>query len=170
MRTNFRLLNCACAVAMAAAFLLCGCSGSSGVQNLEYDLGKPTPQEAAHARAQDLEPMLTAAGFVMLPANTPARRARLESLPPLKLSYYVGRTGKLHYWMADPEFCNCMYVGSEMAYQRYDQMRLNEKWQQREARISENQMEAAQEEQMDMTEEMVNPYGVAFPGPGFYVW
>ena len=62
--------------------------------------------------------MFTAAGFVVKYATTPEKRAILKSLPPDKL---VTRTknGKLFYVYADPDGCNCAYVGTPEAYALY---------------------------------------------------
>jgi hypothetical protein len=151
------------------ACLAAACSSSSS--SLSSDLskldsvGKETPEQ----KAQQIEPMLSAAGFVMLPADTAKRQQQLENLPPLKVSYYVGRTGKLHYWMVDPTYCKCMYLGSEQAYQRYEQMRLQAKWQQQENETARTDLEAEQQEAMDAQIEEFNPYGgMGWVGPGFY--
>src|ERR1700719_3965802 len=69
----------------------------------------PTPER----QAEQLEPMLAASGFRMLPADTPERQKQLESLLPMQVLYYVGKTRTLHYYTADPFYCKCMYVGSE---------------------------------------------------------
>jgi len=126
---------------------------------------KPTPEQ----KAAQIEPMLSAAGFVMLPADTPKRAQQIANLPPLEVSYYVGRTGKLHYWMVDPQYCKCMYLGSEQAYQRYEQMQLQQNWVQKENETARNDVAAAQEEQTDAQIESFNPYGgMGWVGPGFY--
>jgi hypothetical protein len=146
------------ATALCFALALAGCAALTQSE-------KPTPQQ----RAQNLEPMLAAAGFAMLPADTPERREQLSTLPPLTVSYYVGRKGKMHYWMADPEFCKCLYLGTEESYQKYEQIRLNEKWQRKENEAARENLEASQEEQMDLQTEMFNPYGgMGWVGPGFY--
>lgn len=41
--------------------------------------------------AQYLDPMLPAAGFRIIPVDTPAKTQILKSLPPLKVSYYLGK-------------------------------------------------------------------------------
>ena len=51
--------------------------------------------------------MLSAAGFRMLPADTPERQQQLASLVPLDVNYYVGKTGTLLDYMADPDYCKC---------------------------------------------------------------
>lgn len=125
----------------------------------------PTPAE----RAQALEPMLSAAGFRILPANSPDTQEKLAGLDPLKVSYYVGRTGALHYFMADPYYCKCMYIGDEQAYQKYEQYKLNEKFERQTAEITQSQLETQQELEMNEQMEMFNPYGMGYIGPG-YVW
>ena len=121
----------------------------------------PTPEQ----QAEQLEPMLAAAGFRMLPADTPERQQKLQSLVPLQVLYYVGKTGKLHYYMADPFYCKCMYVGSEENYQQYERMKLNQQLVAKEGEVSRQQLEAQQMEDMDMQEEMFNPYGLGLAGP-----
>lgn len=116
----------------------------------------PTPIQ----KADNLEPMLSAAGFHVLPADTAEKQQQLESLLPLKVQYYVGKSGALHYWMADPYNCRCMYIGSEQAYQKYEQIKLNEHWEQEESRVAEESVAAQQEEEMNMQMEMFNPYGM----------
>src|SRR5579885_630622 len=154
---------------LAMALLLGACvsacsSVGSDLKSLN-DEGKPTPEQ----KAAQMEPMLAAAGFVMLPADTPHRQQQIANLPPLKLSYYVGKTGKLHYWMADPNYCKCLYLGSEMAYQRYEQMSLQQKWEQQENQTARNDLEAARQEEIDAQIEEFNPYGgMGWVGPGFY--
>jgi hypothetical protein len=110
-------------------------------------IGAPTPQQ----RAEKLETMLAAAGFKMLAADTPQKQNQLQSLPPLKLSYYVDqKSGKILYWMADPEFCHCLYHGSEQAYQNYQRLKLSERFAQQQQEVAEDSLAAAQMEQMDM--------------------
>lgn len=121
----------------------------------------PTPEQ----QAEQIEPMLSAAGFRMLPADTPERQKQLESLLPLQVLYYVGKTGNLHYYMADPYYCKCMYIGSEENYQQYEKLKLNEQFEAKEGEISRQNLEAQQMEDMDMQEEMFNPYGMGLVGP-----
>jgi hypothetical protein len=121
----------------------------------------PTPEQ----QAEQLEPMLAAAGFRMLPADTPERQKQLESLLPMQVLYYVGKTGKLHYYMADPSYCKCMYIGSEENYQQYEKMKLNQQFQAKEGEVSRENLEAIQMEDMDEQEEMFNPYGMSLAGP-----
>jgi hypothetical protein len=121
----------------------------------------PSPSQ----QAEQIEPMLSAAGFRLLPADTPERQQQLATLLPLDVQYYVGKTGNLHYWMADPYYCKCMYIGSEQAYQKYEQLKLNQQFAAKEGEISQENLEAQQMQDMDMQEEMFNPYGMGLVGP-----
>ncbi|HUA32948.1 MAG TPA: hypothetical protein VMA09_05040 [Candidatus Binataceae bacterium] len=113
-----------------------------------------TPQQ----RAQKMDPMLAAAGFKQYPADTPQKSQTLKNLPPLKLTHYTGKDGTLRYWVSDPYECQCMYVGTQGAYQRYEAIRIQN-------RMVEEEQEAAQEN-MEASEDMMMmpPYGF---GPGF---
>ena len=75
-----------------------------------------TPQQ----RAENRENLLSAAGFAVLPANTPARVASLRSLPPNKVVQQV-KGGTVRYVYADPLVCACLYTGDQAAYGRYRQ-------------------------------------------------
>ena len=72
-------------------------------------------------RVADKEDKLAAAGFVARPADTPARQAMLQKLPPHK---FVMRAagGNYVYLYSDPLVCGCLYVGSSQAYSTYKQM------------------------------------------------
>jgi hypothetical protein len=64
---------------------------------------------------------LSAAGFKMVPANTPQQQAHLNSLPNDKITT-VQRNGKLYYTFADKKN-NMLYVGQAAEYQKYQQLR-----------------------------------------------
>jgi len=70
-------------------------------------------------RAAEIEPLLTAAGFQGIPADTPEKLERLRRLEPLRLRYST-RGGKAHYWYADPYRCKCLYTGDQAMYDRYE--------------------------------------------------
>jgi hypothetical protein len=129
----------AAAFAIAMAALLAGC------------FLQETPQQ----RAERIEPMLAAAGFHMLPADTPERIAETQRLTALKLRYYIDN-GKPRYWFNDPVNCHCVYVGGEKSYQQYERIRLNQQAVQQEAEVAQMNEEAAQQEQMNM---------MLWPGP-----
>ena len=76
--------------------------------------GCTTQQE----RVSQKEDNLAAAGFVEQPANTPQRQVMIKRLPPHR---FVQRMhgGTVNYVYADPLVCDCLYVGSQQAYDRY---------------------------------------------------
>jgi len=125
----------------------------------------PPPEPTPEQQAGQLEPMLAAAGFRMLPADTPQRQQQLQTLVPFDVNYYVGKTGNLHYYMADPSFCKCMYIGNEENYQQFEKLKLNQQFQSQQGEISRENLEAQQMEVMDEQEEMFNPYGMGLVGP-----
>jgi hypothetical protein len=63
------------------------------------------------------ENTLSAAGFQVNIANTAARQAMLNRLPP---NQFVARVnnGVTHYVYADPD-CGCLYVGTQQAFDQY---------------------------------------------------
>jgi hypothetical protein len=64
------------------------------------------------------EDNLAAAGFVVIPANTPERQAMLKRLPPHQFVQRVnGDT--VHYVYSDPLVCGCLYVGTQQAFGQY---------------------------------------------------
>ena len=73
---------------------------------------------ACAAAVQNKEDLLAAAGFTLVPANTPQRQASLTSLPPHKFVHQV-RNGKVLFIYADPTICDCLYVGDQTAYSHY---------------------------------------------------
>src|SRR5271157_5947971 len=75
---------------------------------------------SACAQVQQTEDLLAAAGFTVVPANTPQRQASLASLPPHKFAQQV-RNNVVVYIYADPTICDCLYVGNQAAYDRYRQ-------------------------------------------------
>jgi hypothetical protein len=69
---------------------------------------------------QNKEDLLAAAGFTLVPANTPQRQASLAALPPHKFVHQV-RNNAVVFTYADPTICDCLYVGNQAAYDRYRQ-------------------------------------------------
>lgn len=92
------------------------------------------------------------AGFNMVPAESPPKVAILKSLPPLKLKYYISKQGHPVYWFADPYQCNCLYQGDEEAYQRYQNLRLQQRMVEQEQQAAELNQDAA------MQMNMFNPF------------
>ncbi len=92
--------------------------------------------ETAMQRIDRKENNLAAAGFTVVPANTPEREAELKQLPPNK---FVPRTtgDQVEYIYADPVNCNCLYIGDQKAYGAYRQQMLTQHF------LDEQQMTAA---------------------------
>jgi hypothetical protein len=84
---------------------------------------------------QKRENALAAAGFKMIPADTPEKKAHLNSLPTGKITP-VQREGTLYYTFPDPEN-NVLYVGEERQYQLYRKIGLQKQ-------MTDEQLSAAQ--------------------------
>jgi hypothetical protein len=70
------------------------------------------------AQVQSKEDMMAAAGFTLVPANTPQRQTTLTHLPPHKFVHQV-RNNTILFIYADPTICDCLYIGNQAAYDRY---------------------------------------------------
>ena len=68
-------------------------------------------QEGTDMKLEDM-------GFIMRMANTQEQMARLRLLPPRR---FVARTngGARYYLYADPDYCQCVFVGNENAMKNY---------------------------------------------------
>lgn len=75
---------------------------------------------------RERESDLAAAGFVDRPANTAERQTMLAKLPPHKFLRRV-REDRVNYVYADPSGCNCLYVGTQKAYGRYQRQQQRQK-------------------------------------------
>ena len=76
----------------------------------------------ASVGAQEKEGQLSAAGFVRLQADTPAREAKLRALPQNTIVFSQRKSGPVYIY-ADAAGCNCAFVGSPAAYQQYQEIR-----------------------------------------------
>ena len=72
-------------------------------------------------KTQEQEQLLSAAGFVMVPATTQAEIENLNTLTPNRVMFSV-KDNKPLYWYADPKECKCVYTGDQEAYQRYEKL------------------------------------------------
>lgn len=81
------------------------------------------------------EDHLAAAGFAFKPANTPERQGMLNRLPPHRFVQRI-KGDQVFYVYADPTVCDCLYVGDQAAYAKYQQYR------QAQALADEQQMTA----------------------------
>jgi len=69
-------------------------------------------------QAAQQEDLLTAAGFTMMLADTPGKRAQLQTLPSYEVRMRL-RNQQPVYFYADPQYCQCLYLGNESHYQAY---------------------------------------------------
>ncbi len=74
-------------------------------------------------QAMNTERMLHAAGFKMKIADTPEKLDMLKGLPQRRIAPYP-RDGEMFYLYADAGTCNCLYMGTAEAYQRYIEFRV----------------------------------------------
>ncbi len=64
------------------------------------------------------EDILAASGFTAVPANTPERQAQLAALPHHRFVHQV-RDGNPVVIYADPSICDCLYMGTPAAFDKY---------------------------------------------------
>jgi hypothetical protein len=72
------------------------------------------------SEAKDTEQLL-AAGFQAKPADTPERQGALKTMPPRKLVARA-KDGTFAYTYADPDYCQCLYVGGPQEYSPYQRL------------------------------------------------
>ena len=73
------------------------------------------------ASTHQTEDLLAAAGFKIVPANSPEQQTHLKTLPNHKLSL-VQRNGKEYFVYPDAKN-NVLYVGQNAQYQQYEKLR-----------------------------------------------
>jgi hypothetical protein len=73
-------------------------------------------------QAAQAEQLLAAAGFEMQVADTPERLATLRSVLPQRKVFSVAATDAPRFVYVDADYCQCAYVGDQLAYERYQQM------------------------------------------------
>ena len=86
--------------------------------------------------AMDTERMLAASGFQMRLADTPQKLDHLKSMTQRKLVPHQ-HDNKIYYVYTDATFCQCLYVGNEKAYQRYQKLAI-------QRQIADEQRQAAE--------------------------
>ena len=74
---------------------------------------------------QQTENLLSAAGFKTVTASTPKQQQHLKTLKPGKITS-VKRNGKTYFVFPDPAH-NQFYVGDQAQYQKYQQLRLQQR-------------------------------------------
>ena len=76
---------------------------------------------AGCAQMEQKKDLLSAAGFRVQSANTPERRESLQQLPSHEL-VRDELNGREVWVYADPEVCDCLYVGTSDDYQKYQRL------------------------------------------------
>jgi hypothetical protein len=84
---------------------------------------------------------LVAAGFQQRLADTPEKRAHLQTLTQRKILVYKVKHRLVYVW-ADAKFCQCLYVGNEAQFQKYEKLGLEQRLEQ-ERRTAAEEDEAA---------------------------
>jgi hypothetical protein len=92
------------------------------------------------SEAKDTEQLLAAAGFQAKPADTPEKLADLRTMP-LRELVSRSKDGNFVYTYADPDYCQCLYVGGPKEYSAYQRLAVEKK-------IAEAQREAAMDWEM----------------------
>jgi len=87
--------------------------------------------------ADKQESTLAAAGFKMRPADTPSKLAKLKADFPLRKLTSRVKNGEPIYFYADPDFCKCLYAGSQEDFAHYKQLAIQQ-------RVAQEQMQAAE--------------------------
>ncbi|MFP6564423.1 MAG: hypothetical protein VCC68_08070, partial [Myxococcota bacterium] len=103
-------------------------------------------------QAMQTERMLAAAGFQMRMADTPEKLARLAKLTQRELMPKM-KDDSLRYVYADAEYCKCLYVGTEKAYQRYSRYAL------KQSQVNANLAAAQMNEDASLNWGMWGPWG-----------
>lgn len=84
----------------------------------------------------DTERVLSAAGFHMKFADSADQQTNVGAMTQRTLVPHE-RDGEVYYVYADSKFCQCVYVGDESAYERYQRLALRK-------RLAEDRLQAAQ--------------------------
>ena len=89
---------------------------------------------SACADIQEKERLLSAAGFSMKYADTPEKIDHLKLQEQNKIIPYV-KEGKAYFVYADSTTCQCMYIGDDNAFQKYNSLQeqhniaeMNQEW------------------------------------------
>jgi hypothetical protein len=143
----------------AVVALICGCSAANPMATQSWP---QSSSQAVQEQPEEIESMLDTAGFQSLLASTPEQKERLKALPPMKLGYYLDQHGAANYWLADPDYCGCLFHGDAAAYERYQLL-------QRDNQTAENDRQAlqAQRYRPQFGPPPWGPPGLGPPGIGF---
>ena len=105
--------------------------------------------------AMNTERMLHAAGFQVKIADTPEKLKMLKGLAQRKIVPHP-RDGEMYYLYADAASCQCLYMGTADAYQRYIEFKVGQG-------IAEDNRKAAQANAAATTPVNMGVWGVWGP-------
>lgn len=88
------------------------------------------------------EQLMAASGFVIRPADTPEKLAKLQAMKQNKLIQQSTSSGQVQFLYADATVCRCLYVGDQQAYQAYQSLAVQQQ-------IAQADREAALDASMD---------------------
>ena len=103
--------------------------------------------------AEDKEQLLAAAGFKLQLADSPEKMAHLKTLTQQKIVTHE-KDGKNYYVYADATTCQCLYLGDDSDYQRFQQLQIQKNI------IQDQKMTA------EMNENATMNWGIWGPGYG----
>jgi hypothetical protein len=95
------------------------------------------------ARRENTENLLSAAGFEIIPANSPERQKSLTAFIPFTIVRNLNGE-EVRYAYADPEQ-NILYSGNQAAYAKYQQFRLQQQIANANMQAAQLNMNAAQQ-------------------------
>ena len=99
---------------------------------------------AMQQTANQQEELLMAAGFAKKPADTPEKMARLRRVPLYEIA--VRKKGEQPvYYYADPNVCQCIYLGNENNYQAYRRLLIERNMRTGPVAVTPADMEAEEE-------------------------
>lgn len=99
---------------------------------------------AMQQTANQQEELLMAAGFAKKPADTPEKMARLRRVPLYEIA--VRKKGEQPvYYYADPNVCQCIYLGNETNYQTYRRLLIERNMRTGPVAVTPADMEAEEE-------------------------
>jgi len=99
---------------------------------------------AMQQMANQQEELLMAAGFAKKPADTPEKMSRLRRVPLYEIA--VRKKGEQPvYYYADPNVCQCIYLGNETNYQTYRRLLIERNMRTGPVAVTPADMEAEEE-------------------------
>ena len=90
-----------------------------------------------NSNATSNEESLAAAGFNVKYADTPSKLAHIKSMQQRTILSHI-KNSKVYYAYADAEFCECLYIGSELNFQAYQKLTIEQRTAEMNCEAAEN--------------------------------